>query len=246
MKKELLKLAVLAAKRAGARAGRASRRVVHDLRHDVKIAADREMEAVIVKTLSRGPAYPILTDEAGELPGRNHDYRWVVDPLDGSLNFSRGLPLNCVSIALWEGRRPVLGVVYDFNRGELFSGLAGQGAWLNGRRIGVGRRGKLSEAVLCTGFPAVTSYQDRALAAFLKQIKTFKKVRLLGSAALSLAYVACGRADAYRENDIKIWDVAGGLALVLAAGGRLKLADSAVENALRVTAANPRLLKKII
>jgi myo-inositol-1(or 4)-monophosphatase len=245
---ELLALAADTVKRAARLVARdlaGARLVKRDLRRDVKIEADRRLEALIVKELKKYSALPILSEESGWDAGKTGKLRWIVDPLDGSLNFSRGIPINCISLALWEGNKPLLGVVYDFNRSELFTGLVGRGAWLNGRRIRSGGVAQKSKAILCTGFPSGTSYSDRELNGFLQAVKAYKKVRLLGSAALSLAYVACGRADAYREQDIKIWDVAGGLALVLAAGGRIKLASSKVFNALRVKAANARLIGEL-
>ncbi|NQV02149.1 MAG: inositol monophosphatase, partial [Bacteroidia bacterium] len=99
-------------------------KVEQDLERDVKVLADRGLESVIVKRLLEEAQYPVLSEEAGFLGGsnKNTDYRWIVDPLDGSLNFSRGIPINCISIALWKGMEPLLGVVCDFNRDETFSG----------------------------------------------------------------------------------------------------------------------------
>ena len=214
--------------------------VEQDLARDVKIRADRELDAVIVSQLLTETPYPVLSEESGYL-GRRKDsskYRWIVDPLDGSLNFSRGIPINCISIALWEGMEPKLGVVYDFNRGELFSGVVGEGAWLNGKAIRVSEIREKSSAVLCTGFPVATDFSKTAILDFVEQIRVYKKIRLFGSAALSLAYVACGRADAYIENDIKIWDVAAGIAIVKGSGGVVRYAQTSSENILRVQATN--------
>jgi myo-inositol-1(or 4)-monophosphatase len=165
-----------------------------------------------------------------------------VDPLDGSLNFSRDIPLFCISIALWKEMRPLLGVVYDCNHDEMFTGLVSEGAWLNGTPIQVTNTVKKSEAVLCTGFPVSTDFSENALLTFVRSIQAYKKVRLLGSAALSLAYVASGRADIYNENDIAIWDVAAGISIVEAAGGVVNFRQSEVENRLIVKAGNSLLL----
>jgi myo-inositol-1(or 4)-monophosphatase len=121
----------------------------------------------------------------------------------------------------------VLGAVFDFHRDEMFSGVVGEGAWCNEEQIFVSDTRIASRAVLTTGFPSFRDFDDDSLLGFVRHVQRFKKVRLLGSAALSLAYVACGRADAYAEDDIMLWDVAAGLALVSAAGGAIELKPSA-------------------
>lgn len=217
--------------------------VEQDLERDVKILADRRLESIIVKRLLKESPYPILSEESGYLRGRSGDtaYRWIVDPLDGSLNFLRRIPLSCISIALWNGLEPILGVIYDFNREDSFLGIVGEGAWLNGKPIMVSKINKESKAVLCTGFPVSTDFSQKSLLDFIEDIREYKKIRLLGSAALSLAYVACGRADVYMENDIKIWDVAAGIALVKAAGGMVKYTPTGKKNIYRVKASNQYL-----
>lgn len=193
--------------------------------HDVKIRADQESEKIIVERLA-GSNIPIFSEEAGSIAaekGRKKtadtNLLWIIDPLDGSLNYHQGVPLSCVSIALYNETLPILGVVFDFNHGDLFSGLVGIGAWLNHRAIRPSQVGEISKAVLCTGFPVNTDFSGPALARFIEGVQRFRKVRLLGSAALSLCCVACGRVDAYREENIMFWDVAAGLALVQSAGG---------------------------
>lgn len=224
--------------------GNSYQKVEQDLERDVKILADKRLESVIVKRLLEESQYPVLSEEAGYLAGseKDTDYRWIVDPLDGSLNFSRGIPINCISIALWKGMESVLGLVYDFNRDECFLGLVGEGAWLNGFPIMISEVPEKSKAVLCTGFPVSTDFSRKSLLEFIEHIKDYKKIRLFGSAALSLAYVACGRADAYMENDIKIWDVAAGIALVRAAGGVVEYCRTDRKNTLRVKASNQYLI----
>jgi len=224
--------------------GEMYRNVEQDLERDVKIKADRELESIIVKRLLRETQYPVLSEESGYLGGMktSQGYYWIVDPLDGSLNFSRGIPINCISIALWEKMDPKLGVVYDFNRGELFSGLVGEGAWLNGKPIKVSEISEKSRAVLFTGFPVSTDFSRNSLLDFVQNVKLYKKIRLLGSAALSLAYVASGKGDAYIENDIKLWDVAAGIGLVKAAGGRVECIPSRGGNVFKVWAGNQNIV----
>lgn len=187
---------------------------------DIKLRADREAEAIIIKSLTAVADYPLLSEECG-VSGQidSEEPCWVIDPLDGTMNYARGLELACVSIALWQSNAPLIGVVYDFNHDELFSGLVGVGAWRNGQAIAVSGIHQRAQAVLATGFPVGRDYADDALRLFISQVQAFKKVRMLGTAALSLAYVACGRVDAYWEEGIKLWDVGAGLALVRAAGG---------------------------
>ena len=225
--KTLLAVAVSAASLAGqqllqARAN--DRRIEKTAAHDVKIAADRRAEGLIVDQLRAHTSFAILSEEAGLIAaqGPAGSLSWIIDPLDGSLNYHQGIPLCCISIALYDGWEPVLGVIYDFNRGELFTGIVGQGAHCNGVAIHPSLTQRREEAVLATGFPVSRDFAAPALRAFIDQIRGFRKVRLLGSAALSLSYVACGRLDAYTEENIMLWDVAGGCALIKAAGGRVE------------------------
>jgi len=223
--------------------GGAYREVEKNLPRDVKVLGDRKLEKLIVAKLVESSGYPVLAEEKG-LTGEKEGHEgfwWIVDPLDGSLNFSRGIPISCVSIGLWRSMEPLLGVVYDFNRNEVFSGMVGKGAWVNGYPMQVSKVVENQNAVLCTGFPVGTDFSQKPLLSFVTKIREFKKIRLLGSAAISLAYVACGKADIYMENDIKIWDVAAGLALVKAAGGVVQYSRTDLENGLKVKATNKLL-----
>ena len=226
--KTLLEVAVAAATLAGQRLmqGRANdRQIEKTTAHDVKIAADHRAEGLIVDHLRAHTSYAILSEEAGQIAdqGSSSSLTWIIDPLDGSLNYHQGIPLCCISIALYDGWEPVLGVVYDFSRGELFTGIVGDGAHCNGLTIGPSSTQRRQEAVMATGFPVSRDFAAPALSEFIGKIRDFRKVRLLGSAALSLSYVACGRLDAYSEESIMLWDVAGGCALLKAAGGRVEL-----------------------
>lgn len=193
---------------------------------DIKLHADRRADACIIRVLATS-GLPVLAEESGE-HGRidGESVFWVVDPLDGTFNYQRRIPLSCVSIALWQGRQPVLGVVHDFIHDERFSGVVGEGAWLNGSPMRVAAPRLPGAAVLATGCPVYRDYSDDSLHVFAQSIQRFKKVRMLGSAALSAAYVACGRLDAYGEDDIMLWDVAAGAALVAAAGGWVDMRPS--------------------
>jgi len=244
-----LMVAVDAAKAAGAlllSLGESGRRtVIAEEGRDLKLSADRQSEAVIVSSLQAATPFPILSEESGTLEHQDGDgrRRWVVDPLDGTVNYSRGIDFCCVSVALLDGSEPVLGVVHDFGRGETFVGVVGGGAWLNDRPIHVSDVTRLDRAVLCAGFPVGGDFSTAGIMRFARQMQQYKKVRLLGSAALSLAHLAAGRVDAYVEHGIRLWDVAAGIAIVRAAGGRASAAVAAHDwsTLTTVSAANATL-----
>jgi len=205
-------------------------------------------EKQIVSILSKKSLFPVLSEEMGKVwsPEQFPDYHWIVDPLDGSFNYWKDIPLCCVSVGLWRGSNPVLGAIYDFNRNELFTGIVGQGAWLNNMPMRVSNLSDQKKSVLCTGFPVSTDFSTSPIQQFISFVQNFKKIRLIGSASLSLAYVACGRVDAYFERDIKIWDVAAGIALVRSAGGdSLFHFSSTKPNCLLLISANRSLSKKL-
>lgn len=187
---------------------------------DIKLKSDQAAEKLIITKIKAFDDAPILTEESGAHGAADEaGDLWIVDPLDGSLNFYRGMPFACVSIARWQRGRPCVGVVFDFLRNELFSSEVGQGAWLNGSPIHVSTIREAKDAVLMTGFPSKAAINQETLQRFAGYADTFKKIRMMGAAALMLAWVACGRCDAYAEDGIMLWDVAARLALVEAAGG---------------------------
>ncbi|MFP4502809.1 MAG: inositol monophosphatase family protein [Candidatus Hydrogenedentota bacterium] len=238
-----LERAVAAAKEAGAKLATLSeqpKQVLSEIGRDIKLQADRDAEAIILDMLADS-GYPVLAEESGEHGDvqNTNALVWVVDPLDGTLNFSRGIPLCCTSIALCRGFQPLLGVIYDFNRDELFTAITGEGAWRNGAPMQVSGITDKARAILTSGFPTAGAYGDDALAKFVRHVQQYKKLRLLGSAALMLAYVAAGRYEAYGEEDIMWWDVAAGAALVREAGGYVSIEPSASTPwALRIRAAS--------
>ena len=148
-------------------------------------------------------------------------YNWVIDPIDGTTNFIHGLYPHAISVALLKNNTPILGVVYEIGRDECFYTWEGAASYCNGNTIQVSQNKLLSESLIATGFPY---YDYKRLAPFLKTLKFFMKnsqgIRRLGSAATDLAYVACGRFDAFYEYSLKPWDVAAGVILVQNAGGK--------------------------
>jgi len=227
-----LDIAKQAALKAGEYLREADRKAVLSSKgRDIKHRSDIASENMIIKDIRKNNDYVILTEESG-LHGDDIGAApfWVIDPLDGTLNYSKDIDLCCVSIALWQKASPLVGVVYDFNRDQLFSGVPGEGAWLKDTPIHCSNIHERKNAVLATGFPVNRDFSSQSLQGFISDIQAFKKIRLLGSAALSMAYVACGRIDAYSEEDIMFWDVAAGIALVKAAGGYVRHEDSKSDN----------------
>ena len=204
---------------------------------DVKLEADLNAEKIILKHLNKTDVQ-VLSEEAGWVNANESDAAWVVDPLDGTYNYLRGFPVSCVSIALVQGDRRILGVIYDFNRDEMFSGIVGVGATLNGQEMKVSTIDKKSDAVLMTGFPVRRDFSDEAMVEFASDLGQWKKVRMIGSAALALAYVAAGRADVYREENTMPWDVAAGCALIEASGGKVLMDGNTKDGPVNVVATN--------
>lgn len=205
---------------------------------DVKLEADLNAESIILKHLSENTDIQILSEEAGWVNAKQNELAWVVDPLDGTYNYLRDFPISCVSIAMVEGDKRILGVIYDFNRDEMFSGIVGSGATLNGNKISVSNISTIGDAVLMTGFPVRRDFSQAAMAEFAGDLGAWKKVRMIGSAALSLAYVAAGRADVYREENTMPWDVAAGCALIEAAGGLVTIEGNKKDGPINVVAGN--------
>ena len=195
---------------------------------DVKLRADRESEELIRRRLGEATNYPVYGEEMGgdaTLTGRYEPY-WVVDPLDGTYNYLRGSPQCAVSIGLMRGETPLLGVIYDFHADTCFNGVVAEGFFINGQPVTPEWSDSLGQAALATGFPSGMDRSGARMEAFITRIAPFKKVRMIGSAALALAYVAGGVYDVYYEESIRLWDVAAGLALIQAAGGVIRMRPS--------------------
>ena len=205
---------------------------------EVKLIADRELNSLIIKKLKKLSSFNILSEENNEKVLSQNGYNWILDPLDGSFNFLRGIPAYCISLALWEGNNPLLGVIYDLRQDDIYYGVIGQNAYKNKNKISVSRVRAASEAVLCTGFPVNYSYSKNNIIKFVDSVQHYKKIRLFGSAAISLSYLASGVVDAYIEENIMIWDVAAGIAIVKAAGGKVDFSPGKLDNSLVVKATN--------
>jgi myo-inositol-1(or 4)-monophosphatase len=186
---------------------------------DIKLQADIEAEKIIKDIINNHSSFGILAEESGMSSKESYKNLWVVDPLDGTANYSRSIPLCCVSIAMLSDAKPVLGVIYDFNNDELYEGSINTSACLNGQAITVSSTKISQEGILVTGLPNDTDYSDEAIMEMIQNFQNWRKVRMIGSAALASVYVASGKADLYIENKSYLWDIAAGAAIVNAAGG---------------------------
>ena len=192
---------------------------------DIKLKADIEAENLIKSILTKESSFPILAEESGKPEGDLEEFFWVVDPLDGTANYTRNIPLCCVSIALMHNMEPVIGVVYDFNNNNLYEGSFDREAKLNGNIIEVSEVKTAKEGILVTGLPNNTDYSDSALLKMVKDFQQWRKVRMIGSAAIASCFIASAKADVYKEFGTYLWDVAAGAAIVNAAGGKAEITN---------------------
>jgi myo-inositol-1(or 4)-monophosphatase len=221
----------------------------HRLHHkgvvDLVTDADHEAEDYLLAEVHRlFPTHAILSEEAGQLQGAD-GHCWYIDPLDGTTNFSHDLPLFSVSMAYARGGIVELGVVYDPIHDECFSAQLGKGAWLNGRRIHVSTTATLIDSLLVTGFPYDRLHTaENNLDNFAHFSMITQGVRRLGSAALDLGYIACGRLDGYWELKLNAWDIAAGALIAREAGGRVTSLlgeEEMLQPPYSVLAANPNI-----
>ena len=188
---------------------------------DLVTRVDTESERVIREILEEAfPEDSIVGEEEGETT-RSSQRRWLVDPLDGTLNYAHGFPYYCVSIALEIGGVVRLGLVLDSVRGELFTAVSGHGAWLDGEQLRVTDRSRLGESMLATGFAYSRERMEENLVLFGRVLPQARAIRRPGAAALDLAWTAAGRLDGLWELYLNPWDVAAGCLLVTEAGGRI-------------------------
>jgi myo-inositol-1(or 4)-monophosphatase len=255
--------AVEAAKAAGAimrRNLRAEKAANEITAHDIKLVLDVRCQKLIEKKLHAAfPAVSFLGEE-GDSGAADSEYRWVVDPIDGTVNFAYGIPHACVSIAL-QVRSPksevrskaqsspstihppithetVLGVIYDPFCDELWTAIRGGPARLNGRVICVSRRTELSDTIVTVGFGKSRVSLGKSLPYFNWLARRVRKIRIMGSAALGLAYLATGRFDAYIERGVSLWDIAAGGLIVECAGGKFRVAPTPGKHKFRMVASN--------
>lgn len=255
MKSPYIAVAVKAARRAASEITRAATsldtlEVENKSVNDFVTAADRAAEAAIVDCLQHAyPDHAILTEEAGRIGAAKSDYLWIVDPIDGTLNFMHGIPQYAVSIALAYRGEVVAGVIYDVAKNELFTAAKGEGAFLDNRRIRVSDRKDMNRAVIGTGFPFRRSDDFKGyMMSFMRVAERTAGIRRPGSAALDLAWVAAGRYDGFWESGLSKWDIAAGGLMVLEAGGLitdLSGGEDWLEQG-RVCAGAPRIFAQLL
>ena len=259
-----LRLAALAARRAG--------KLIHDnlgvakvvnetTSHDIKLELDVRCQNLIARFCQREFPDIAFLGEEGESGDEESRYRWVVDPIDGTVNYAYGIPHACVSIALQErlaaaeskspfGKqadpyKSVLGVVYDPFQDELWSASEYEGAKLNGHPIRVSPRSEVGEAMVALGFGKTAKVMKVSLGLFYSLSRTCRKVRNMGSASLALVYVACGRFDGYLETGISLWDIAAGGFILERAGGIFWRKQIAPDHKYRMVATNAGMHGKL-
>ena len=190
--------------------------VYKDEGRDIKLIIDQDTEKLIRSCLETSNL-EILGEEYGGLISK--EKYWVIDPIDGTANYFRGLDECCVSIALMHGEEALIGVIYNFNNEQIYTAIKNKGAFLNNTKISVSNIASKDKASITTGFPASETVESSIN--FLEELKGWKKVRMFGSAALSCAYVASGKCDYYAEKGVFLWDFAAGICLIKEAGGNV-------------------------
>jgi myo-inositol-1(or 4)-monophosphatase len=251
----LLNIAVKAARRAGSIINRAALdgsplEVRAKRANDFVTQIDKAAEQAIIDVIAKAyPEHTILAEESGESAGARSEYRWIIDPLDGTTNFIHGFPQYAVSIGVQHRGAAAHAVVYDPGRNELFTASRGRGAYLNDRRIRVSRCQKLKDALVGTGFPFK---ELTRVDLYLRQLRALMSasagLRRAGSAALDLAYVACGRLDAFWELGLAPWDMAAGALLIQEAGGLVgdPAGDAGYIDSGDIVAASPKVFPQLL
>lgn len=256
-----LRSAVDAARAAGALMRsqlHVKKKVNEAVQHDIKLELDVRCQRLIERRLKRALPEAAFLGEEGCSGSNDAALRWVVDPIDGTVNFTYGIPHACVSIALQSknvntasaGRRgfdyeTIAGTVYDPFCDELWTAVKGGAARLNGRVIRVSRRLRLEESVIAMGFSKGDEAVRRMMPVFQSLLPRIRKMRMMGAAALDLAYVASGRLDAYLEGGVRLWDIAAGGLLVECAGGEFWRETAGPNHAYRLVATNGKLRASI-
>jgi myo-inositol-1(or 4)-monophosphatase len=191
--------------------------------HDIKLEIDVESQELITDLLLKEFPHHALYGEEGIVGDQTAEYQWVVDPIDGTVNYYYGIPHFCISIALRHQQQVIVGVIYDPMRDEMWAGEKDTQPTLNGKLFRVSERTALAEAVISVGLSKTGDTIAAGLPLLQNMVHRARKCRLMGSAALDMAYVACGRFDAYIEQGISLWDIAAGMLLVETAGGKIDM-----------------------
>ncbi len=210
---------------------------------DFVSSADKRTEKIIIEELQKaGPDYGIISEEIGVINKANENNRWIIDPIDGTFNFLHGIPQFAISIAYEENKEILCGVVFNPITNEMFCAEKGNGAYLNNSRIRVSGKKKIENAMIVTGGPKqISKIKEKIFSEYVNISKKVANVRKFGSAALDMAYVACGRFDAYWQRELNYWDIAAGIIIVKEAGGFINFFEEDKNNLLNknIIASNP-------
>ncbi|MBN2299460.1 MAG: inositol monophosphatase [Deltaproteobacteria bacterium] len=223
-------------------------KVEHKGRIDLVTRVDMQAQQIIIQEIEKHfPDHGIVAEE-GIRKEKESPFVWFVDPLDGTVNYVHGIPIFCVSLALYKRDEPYLGVCYNPISGELFWAQAGKGAYLENKAVGVSHTDKLVDALIVTGFPYSSDDMQSLIGRFSRILQEVQGIRRLGSAALDLCYVACGRFDGFWESGLQSWDTAAGAVIVQEAGGRVSSFSGSVFSPLRgeIVASNSLIHEKLI
>ena len=188
---------------------------------DFVTSADKRTEKILIEELQKAhPEYGIISEEVGIINKTNVNNRWIIDPIDGTMNFLNGIPQFAISIGYEENQEIKCGVIFNPIMNEMFCAEKGNGAYLNNSRIRVSNKKKIKDALLVTGGPKGSSIiKDKIFSEYIKVSNNVSNVRKFGSAALDMAYVACGRFDGYWQRELNYWDIAAGIIILKEAGG---------------------------
>ena len=216
---------------------------------DFVTSADKRTEKIIIEELLKAhPNYGIISEEAGYINKSNKNNRWIIDPIDGTMNFLNGIPQFAISVAYEEDNEVKCGIIFNPVTNEMFSAEKGSGAYLNNSRMRVSNKRKLSEALIVTGGPNQASKIKKKIFSEYISISTqVSNVRKFGSAALDMAYVACGRFDGYWQRELNLWDIAAGIILIKESGGFVDFFEEDMKVPLRknIIASNSIIHKEL-
>ena len=220
---------------------------------DFVTSADKRTEKILIKELQKAyPGYGIVTEESGIINISNTKNRWIIDPIDGTINFMNGIPQFAISIGYEEDNEVKCGIIFNPILNELFCAEKGNGAYLNNSRIRVSNKRKIKDSLIVTGGPKGESkIKKKIFSEYINVSNNVLNVRKFGSAALNLAYVACGRFDGYWENELNYWDIAAGIVILRESGGFVDFFEDDKNQPLKknILASNAHIhqeLKKLI
>ena len=220
---------------------------------DFVSSADKRTEKTIIEELQKAhPEYGIITEETGIINKSNIKNRWIIDPIDGTMNFLNGIPQFAISIAYEENNEIICGVIFNPITNEMFCAEKGNGAYLNNTRIRVSNKKKLKDALLVTGGPkGASKIKNKIYSEYINVSNNVSNVRKFGSAALDMAYVACGRFDGYWQRELNYWDIAAGVIILREAGGFIDFFEDDISYPLKknILASNSNIhqeLKELI